>query len=148
MVERGIAAEISRLAEARNRAEDDVGFKGAARFVTQSEPIHHAGTKILDDRIGGADEFAGGLESLRRLEIQDDCAFARIDRDERGRQSVVASVETVIAHRVAALWRLDFDDLRSQETEQIRCERPRKDVAEIDDPVMGEGLGQSRDLLC
>src|SRR5690606_41981357 len=59
--------------------------------------------------------------------------LARIDRDDRGRHAAVAPIRAVVAHRIAAVRRLDLDDLGTEEAQQMRRVRSRHHMAEIRD---------------
>src|SRR5690606_34991717 len=63
--------------------------------------------------------------------VEGDRLLSGIHRDERRRHAVVASVVAVVAQRVSTGGLLDLDHSRTQEPQQVRCERTCHHVRKI-----------------
>ena len=101
----------SRLAITRDGAEDQAGVIGGHARVIEAEPLHHAGTIVLDHDVGTADQPPRRRHGLRTLQIEDDAPLAGIELAV-GRACAVPERRTA-AHEVA-LGRLDLDDIRAE----------------------------------
>ena len=47
-----------------------------------------------------------------------------------------------VAHGIAAVKRLDLDDLCAEQAEEVGAGRPRQDMGEVDDPEAAKGGGE------
>ena len=72
----------SGLAEARDRAVDDVRADRADRVVAAAEPFRGAGAKVLHHDVTPGGEGKQGLEPVRVLDVQRDAALVPVDLSE------------------------------------------------------------------
>src|SRR5258708_31969216 len=104
-----------------------------------AEGCHRPRTVILDYDVCRPREPRKGVASTRRLQVNDDAAFAAVDGVEAG--TVAADSARHLARRVARR-RLDFDDVGAEVREQHRAERTGHYLGDVEDAKASEsGLG-------
>ena len=113
------------------RAIDDARLQPARRRVIEPESAHDAGPEVLEQHIAACDQAPRRFQRGRLFQVERNRLLARVDRDERWRHAVIAPVVAVVAHGVAPIGRLDLDDLRTEQAEQMRRIRTRHDMAEV-----------------
>jgi hypothetical protein len=98
----------------------------AHRLGAQAEPVHHAGTEVLDDHVGRLDQPPRRLAALVLLQVEHDAALAAVP------DGVCRRLHARPARRV------DADHVGALVGEQHRRQRPRDVLAEIDHPYAVE----------
>ena len=73
----GGVGERPGLAPAGDAAEDELRVAGEADVGAEAEPLHHAGPKPLDDRVGAGDQIERQRGALRVLQIDGDASAGR-----------------------------------------------------------------------
>ena len=72
------------LAPTSNAAEDEARVAGEALVRTEAEPLHDAGTKPLDQRVGLLDEAEQGCDAVGVLEVDRHRAPAAVEHVASG----------------------------------------------------------------
>src|SRR6185312_2122154 len=107
-------------------------------LVVEPQPFDDAGTEVLDDHVGLADEAFDGLDVGRILEIGGEAELAAVDGVKKGRVAANLGVGQIEAPaEIAPIGPLDLDHPRAQIAEAKRRERPRQELAHIenDEPL-------------
>src|SRR5207302_8680909 len=120
------------LSPSGGRHVHKAGIQLAERRVAELQIGHGPRPKVLHHDIGAADKLAEYLLSLRRFEIERDRALVAIQADE-GRAFAVQQGRHM-ADLVAAVRRLDLDDLCAQVGELHPTERSGHVIAHLQDP--------------
>jgi len=87
-----------RLPEAGDRAVDELGASLRQVGVIETEPLHHAGPKVLQYDIARSHKIGGDRTTLGRLEINSETSLAAIEMTEVG--AVAVAKRTTITHVV------------------------------------------------
>ena len=90
----------------------------------EPEPLHHAGPKTFDQRIGLRDQLLRDFDIFRLLQIER-------DRAASARQKVEFRLDR--RAEIGWLGAIDADDIGAHVGEQHAAERPRADAGELDD---------------
>ena len=124
-------------AEAGDRAIDQPGIVRGQRLVAEAKPVHRAGAEILDDDIGGARQPARRRLPVLGLQVERDALLVAVHRTER------AVVVGLAPHpeRIAAIRRLDLDDLGAQIGQQHAGEWTADVAGEFEDLDAVKGAG-------
>ena len=112
------------------RPKTSLGIAREADLGAEAEPLHHAGAKALDQRVGGADQLERGRDRLRLLQVERDRAPAAIEK-----AAALDRVERVALGRRLAV---DADDVGAHVGEQHAGERRRADAGHFDDLEAGQ----------
>ena len=131
------------LAVTRHRAIDHPRLQGAHALVIETQARHHTRAEILEHHVGLRDEASHRLDRRWMLEIEHQRLLARVHGDEGGSHAVVAAVGSVVAHGITHARRLDLDDFRAQQSQQVRCVGAGHDMAEVDHPNPFQGSAHS-----
>jgi hypothetical protein len=123
-------------------AVDEPGVQGAGRRIVETELGDGTGPQALHEDVGAADEAAQDLEPPLALEVEREAALVAVEGHERG-ALLAPEGRRPGARVVTAAGPLDLDDLRAHVAEDLRAERPRNILGEIDDdePVEWERHG-------
>ena len=123
------------LAEARDRAVDDVGLQGTERRVVAAQSRHDAGHEVLDDDVGHLRQVVHDRLALGLREIDADALLAGIDSGEIAALVAAAGLELqiVAAHLVALAGPLDLDHAGAQVAEQPGAVGSGQDAGQIQD---------------
>jgi hypothetical protein len=123
------------LAEARDRAVDEIRLHRGERLVVGAQARGHTGREVLDDDVGCPRQVEHDRARLRAGEVERNALLAGIAADEVGTLVVAVVFELVgpAAHFVAAAGLLDLDDARAQVGEQARAVRAGEDARQVED---------------
>ena len=140
VMERRLMTERPALAEAGDRAVDELGLHRRQRGVVAAELRDDARKEILDDDVGGAREIQHDLAGFGMREIERQARLARVDPDEvRGLIGPAGFHLRVAASRVVAFARaLDLDHARAQIGEQPCAVRAGQHAREVENGETGE----------
>ncbi|MNN21727.1 hypothetical protein D3C81_1350590 [compost metagenome] len=134
------AGARARVAEAAHGAVDQARIRFAQRFVSQSEPLHHAGAEVLDDDVGTIDQLAHNADALGRLQVHGNRTLVAIDALEIA--AVVAQrvvfTERAGEARAVAGHGFDLDDVGAVVGQDLRAERAGEHLREVDDAQAGQ----------
>ena len=122
-IEAAAAGIGSGLAEARDRAQHQPGIARVQGIPTQAQPLHHAGTEILQHDVGTVDQLPEDFQIGRILEIEPDAALVAVPQHE-GR--ALALDEGRRAAHGIALRAFDLDDVGAEVAELHAAERARQ----------------------
>ena len=89
-VDRGPLAVGAGLAEARDRAIDDLGIDLLDVLVAEAQPLDHAGTEALDDDVGFGGDLLHHSDAVGRFQIDGEAALAAIEGDRVGAMIALA----------------------------------------------------------
>ena len=133
----GPAAVRAFRTEAGDRAIDQPRIVGGERLIAEAEPVHRAGAEILDDDVGSERKLSRRRLAVLGLQVERDALLVAVHRAER------AVVVGLAPHpeRIAAVRRLDLDDLGAQVRQQHAGERPADIAGEFEDLDAVEGAG-------
>ena len=142
VVEGAVTALRSGLAEAGNRAVDDVRIHRPEVVVAETEPLHCAGAEVLHDHVGVPRQGLEDLPALRGLQIQRHGPLVGGLGLEVGAHAGVAqrvdgphpAVHVRVSHR------LDLDDVGPQHRELIGRKRTGENVRHVEDADSFEWL--------
>jgi len=146
-------AERSALAEARDRAVDQLRADRAQRGAVQPVLRHHAGREVLDHDIGAAHQVEHQLAGARVGQIDRDAALAGVHAREVGALvgAIGQQLHAGIAHFVAFARTLDLDDGGAEVGEQPGAVGACQHAGEVEDGEASEqrlvrmrGLGHGR----
>ncbi len=131
------------LAEARDRAVDEIGLDRGHRGVAQAELLDDAGGEVLDEDVGDPAEIGDDPAALRVAQVHRDAFLAHVDADEVGGLVGAArlDLEVVLPHVVALARPLDLDHARAQVGEQARAVGAGEHAGEIEDDQIREWAG-------
>ena len=115
------------LPEARDRNADDVPFDLRKRLVVHLQTLRDAGLETLDDDIDARDELLEDLAARGLLEVDPDAA--RVAADHSGGNEFLAPLAR----------RFEFDDVRTEITEDLRAVESRPHAGEVEDLYTLEG---------
>ncbi len=133
----------ARISEAANRGIDQGGIDFAQPLVADSRAIHHAGIRILDERVRGfhqpENRFAAGVA----LDVEHDAALVAIDAGEIS--AVVAAfaiggMRSEASAHVAA-GRLDLDNVGAEVRQQHRAIGTGQRLRQIEDANIRQRSG-------
>ena len=119
------------LSVARDGAVDEAGVHLRQLGIVKAQPLHHAGTVVLDQDVDGAGQLLDRGDRLGTLEVEHDGPFAGIELPEH-RAGAIALHRTA-AHQVA-LGRFDLDDVGAHVGEQPAAVGPGDRGREVEDP--------------
>ena len=109
--------------------------------MTEAEALEHARTELLEQYIGAGNQPEERGAPALLLEIEAGAPLVAVEREEHRRGSAgerrhraFAGERRHPAQVVPALGVLDLVDARAEVREHQRCERPRKQPAQIEDP--------------
>src|SRR5207245_6671692 len=102
------------------------------RGVAETQALHHARPEVLPDDTGlrAEAQAPGAPRGLRQVEHER--LLVAIDREEVRTLAVGQEWRPHRAHRVAAVGRLDLEDLGAHVGEQHRAVRPREHPREVE----------------
>src|SRR5439155_12035837 len=106
--------------------------------VTQTDPLHHARTEIVDDDIRIRDQCAYRREVVGILEIERHAAFVAVEAAEDGIVVPGDGLEGG-ARQVARALALDLDHVRAVVSQHLRAHGAQHHLGKIDDPNAGQG---------
>ena len=127
----------SPLSKTGNRYIDNFGSDTANIRFTDTQPLYHPGTEILDKNIRGCRELLEHHLPVRILKVEGDRALAPIDVEERGRQPL--SAVTGRAGMVTPARHLDLDDISPLVAQDGSRPRTGEHGCDVDNPVSAEG---------
>ena len=112
------------------------GFQGA---VGQAELVEGAGAEVLDEDVGGFQEFQDGAAAGRGFQVQHDAAFVAVhDGEEAGAGGLEPA--GIVAGGFAVLGGgFDLDDVGAEVGEHEAAGGAHDHVGEFDDAESGEG---------
>jgi hypothetical protein len=129
----GVCAAVGQRspgAEASDRRVDETRVVSSQLSGPQPEPLHHAGTKVLDEYIGLRGEAAADVYAFGFRQIDGDAALAAVLLAEE-RSETVAFLSPPA--RTVAGRRLDLDDVGAEVGEHPRAMRAGHIPAEVND---------------
>ena len=132
----------SGLAEAADRAQDDLRIRCGEGRVPDAELVHHARPEALDHDIRGRHHPQQRGATGRRLEVERERALPAIHGEEPARQATLAGRQA--PQVVANAWVLDLHDIGAEIREHHRQERPRQEPRQIEDAGAGQRACQAR----
>ena len=122
--------------ERRHRDHDEPRIDRAHRFVAEPEPIHHAGTEILDQDVGDLDQPFQDFDSARAREIERDAPLAAIggieDRGALDRLHLRRRHRERTAPPVEVMRVLDLDHVGAHLGEHLADQRPRPSHRDVE----------------
>ena len=132
------------LAEARDRAVDEIRLHRGERLVVGAQARGDAGREVLDDDVGRPRQVEDDRAGLGAGEVEADALLARIAAHEVGALVLAVCLELVrtAAHLVAASGLLDLDDARAEIGEEARAVRAREHAREVEDDEAGRAMGR------
>jgi hypothetical protein len=149
LIVRGQVAQRSILPEAGDGAVDQSRIVTAQRIEAKPEPIHDAGSEILDDDGRGAHQPSQDLLAARMLEVERYRALACILGEKRHAHQVAVEcgIRAELPREISCRRNPDLDDIRAQMSELVTAEWSGKDVREIEyaNTCQGLGLGAAHD---
>ena len=89
--------------------------------MAEAEPVHDAGTELLDQHIGAGQQRAQTIDRIRRLEVERQAPLAAVEQGEHG--AAALDLRGKMAHVVAAAGALDFQHLGARLGENEGGER-------------------------
>src|SRR3954466_3340422 len=101
------------------------------RGVVHAPPGQRAGLEVLDHDVDVCAEVAS--ERAPGIGPQVDRDRLLVTRDRRPPEAATVDGDTPSAHRIAGDGGLHLDDLGAEVTEQLACERPGDERAELED---------------
>jgi hypothetical protein len=128
---RGLVAVAPGLAERGDRAVDELRRARGDLRIAHAEPVHHAWPEAFDQDVGALGEPQQELLPLGMLEVEPQALLPAMGVAEPHRVAGLAQAE--IAHRLAALVRLDLDHLGAVVGHHHRQMRPRQEEREVED---------------
>ena len=120
------------LAEAGQRAVDDVGVPFANRLVVDAQPVDDARAELLEDDIGGLGQLHERLVALLLFEVERDAPFPAVDGVEEGADAVLG-LGRGVAGAVADVRGLHFDHVRARVRQQLRGVGAREQLRKVED---------------
>ena len=144
VVERGRIAQRAGLAEAGDRAVDDVGLHARERGVIDAQPRGHAGHEVLDRHVGLAREVQRHLAPARVAEIEPDALLAHVDAHEvRGLvEPTLLELDVPPARFVPFAGPLDLEHARAEVGQQACAVGPCQHAGEVEDGETVEQPGR------
>ena len=128
-----LIAPRARLAEAGDRAVDQPRpSRPTTRLVAEPQPLHRAGTEVLDQHVGAIEQPLEDRRARRLLQVERQALLVAVDAEEV-RALAADERRTPRARVVAAAGLLDLDDARAHVGEQHRAVRPGQHARQIDD---------------
>jgi hypothetical protein len=133
--ERRPRAPRTGLAEARDRAVNDVRFQRADRLVIAPEPRDHARQEVLHDDVRDLGQIVDDGLPVGSRHVDAHAFLAGVHAGEVGAlvAAPVLELKIVVAHLVAAARTLDLDHAGAEVAEQARAVRPRQDAGQVQD---------------
>jgi hypothetical protein len=121
------------LAEARNRAINQIRLKVLERFVAQPKTIHYSGTEIFDDYIGGSDQAMKNFVSTLILEIDRQRSLAGILSEEGGAHQMFVElwIGAQLPRQISRFGDFDLDDVGAKLRELVTAKRAREHIGQI-----------------
>jgi len=104
----GLASARPALPVARDRAVHQPWVHGLERFVSEIEPLHHAGPELLDQDVGALNQRHELIAGLWALEIENQTFLAAVELREH--RALAVEARLVVPHVLAAR-PLNLDDL-------------------------------------
>ena len=108
---------------------DEVGIDVVDAFPVDAERRGDLGQEALDQHVGVSDQPVEHGTRLGRLEVQDDVAFAAIDRAEIGAFAVAQDHWEIAV--LVAVRRLDLDHVRAVVRKQLAAVGTCKDATDV-----------------
>jgi hypothetical protein len=103
------------------------------KLVSKPQPIHNAGSKVLEQHVTGLDNLQGGLFAVRILQVQRDTSFSAI----KGEKGHALAVDVGIFQRSVPLpisvERFNLDYIRAHVGQHLRRIRALNKLTEICD---------------
>ena len=128
--EAGLARIRAGLPEARDAQHDQPGIERVQRVPAEPPALQGAGLEVLDQHVGLGRERAHRLLALGRAQVERHRALvARLHLPPH--RGAVAQ-QPPGAQRIAALDRLDLDDVGAEVGERLAGERPGDQLAELE----------------
>src|SRR5262249_33728968 len=116
--------------ERADAANDQSREARRQRRVIEPELLGQPGTKVRQDHVGAREQRVDDRPGARVAQVEGQRAFAAVTREEVAR--VATRKRRELTHGIA-LERLDLDDTRAALREQLRAERNRDELTELDD---------------
>jgi len=130
----------ARLAKARGRSHHEARVARVQRLPAVAEALHGAGTKVLDENVGAAQQALEDGAVPGVLQVERDALLAAIQRRKVGGAPIDEGPD--LARVVTTAGRLDLDDARTQIRQHQGAEGAREDARQIDDQDAGERAGR------
>ena len=118
--------------------------------MAEPKPLHDAGTKILDDDVGCADQPSKGGTALGCFQVERDRTLAGVLREEGGAHAaaIELGIGAELARQVARAGHLDLDHLGAELRQLIATEWAGEHVGQIEHPRTREKTGHRGALFC
>ena len=129
------------LAEARDRAEDDVRLQLAQPFVAEAHLVHDPGAEILQDDVGGLDQRGEDLLAALVAQIEAEAFLAAVV--DREIDALAAHQRRRLAGFLAAQL-FDLDDLGAEVGEDHAAARAGLIPRQFEHPHAFEGSAHRR----
>ena len=139
--ERRSRAPRAGLAEARDRAVDDVRLHRAERLVVAVEPRDDARQEVLHDDIRHLRQIVDDRLPVGPRHVHAHAFLAGVHAGEVGAlvAAAVLELQVVVAHLVAAPRTLHLDHTRAEVAQQARAVRARQDPGQVQDGDADQG---------
>ena len=125
--------------ETRNGTIDEAGFEPGEFFVTQPQPVHHAGPEVFHHDVGLLQQPQKYLPSSFLPQVQAEAALVPIQGQETGRP-FARKGRPHLAGVVPAVWFFNLDDVRPQVRQQHGANRSRHYLGQVENdyPLQGK----------
>ena len=117
------------LAEAGDRAVDQLRVGRGQRLRRETQPLHHAGAEILDQHVGGRRQLQQDAPARPGPQIEGEAPLVAVE----GAEMRAIGPASPAAEHVAAVGLLDLDDLGPEIGEHLPAQRPGDHRRELDD---------------